>query len=257
MVEFDRENMSDRFTKLNSFVYEEVYTHKVRPPDIANWLSVHYGQCAEDLIVAALLNAYASMHHLNMADLTYCEIGGNHPIATSATYLLYTQYGMRGVIVEANPALIADLENVRVDDQIVHTAITTTDEKLVLLTISNDSELSSLDHEFVANWPGDGGGVKEQIFVPATRITSLLNEYFSENLPAYLSIDVEGLDLSIIQDLDLNKYRPYIIQMEPSDHHLANNSDKMISYMNENRYSLIAKTNVNLIFIDKNGIYKN
>ncbi|WP_273727542.1 FkbM family methyltransferase [Brucella gallinifaecis] len=245
--------MKERFSKLNSFVYEEIYTRGVSPPDIANWLSVHFGQCAEDLIVAALLRAYALNHKLDMAGLTYCELGGNHPIATSATYLLSIQYGMRGVIIEANPALIPDLEKVRVNDKVVHAAITTNDEKLVLLTISNDSELSSLDYEFVANWPGEGGGIKEQVFVPATRITRVFDEYFSERVPDYLSIDVEGLDLSIIQDLDLEKYRPFIIQLEPSDHHLANNGEKMISHMQENRYVLAAKTDVNLIFVDMGG----
>lgn len=242
--------MGDKFAKLNSFVYEEIYTLKVRPPDIANWLSVHFGQCGEDLIVASLLRAYAARRNLTMADLKYCEIGGNHPIATSSTYLLNILHGMTGVIVEANPELISDLEKVRLHDTIINAAVSTSDEKLVLLTVSNDSELSSLSHEFVANWPHGGGGVREQIYVPSKRITSLLDEHFPGSVPAYLSIDVEGLDLSIIQDLDLNIYRPYIVQMEPSDHHQASNSEKMVLHMAVNGYTLAAQTNVNLLFVD-------
>lgn len=246
--------MLENFSKLNIFTYEESYRHRISLPDIINQLNVHFAQCAEDLIVAALLRAYATKYNVDIAKLTYCEIGGNHPIAASATYLLQVEYGMRGVIVEANPALISDLKKVRNNDTIVHAAVSTNDEKFVLLTISNDSELSSLDHAFVENWPGSGGGVKEQVLVPSKRITQIIEDYFPDTGPDYLSIDVEGLDFNIIQDLDLSIHRPYIIQMEPSDHHIPNNSENMIAHMKRNNYTLLAKTDVNLIFIDINCI---
>ena len=75
------------------------------------------------------------------------EVGGNHAFATSPTFLLHRRLGMTGVIVEANPDLLEDLRKGRPRDLIVHGAVQTQQVDSVTLTISNKSELSSLDDE--------------------------------------------------------------------------------------------------------------
>ncbi len=56
-----------------------------------------YAQCGEDLIVEALLRARLQKQRRQPDSLTYIEIGANHPIATSNTYLFYERYGARGI----------------------------------------------------------------------------------------------------------------------------------------------------------------
>ena len=54
----------------------------------------------------------------SFSSICYVEIGGNHPIRNSNTWLLY-KAGCRGVFVEANPELAALLSHVRVRDLVM------------------------------------------------------------------------------------------------------------------------------------------
>jgi hypothetical protein len=65
---------------------------------------------------------------------------------------------------------------------------------------------------------------------------------------AILSIDVEGLDKEILSDIDFSKYRPMVIVIEPSDFFIKDNTNNIIDIMNNNNYTLISITDVNLIF---------
>ena len=49
----------------------------------------------------------------------YVEIGANHPIQTSNTYLLYKKYNGHGVLVDADAELIPTLEKVRPRDEVI------------------------------------------------------------------------------------------------------------------------------------------
>ena len=66
--------------------------------------------------------------------------------------------------------------------------------------------------------------------------------------PCFVSIDVEGLDLRILSDFDFARFRPWFVQVEPSDDYVAGNSDEICRLMRSVGYRLVAKTNVNLIF---------
>lgn len=236
--------------RINVFAYELTAAAGLRLPDLPTFLTEHFAQCGEDLIVAALIEARCRRLGLDPAAQRYCEIGGNHPIATSATFLLNRKLGMTGVIVEANPALLADLRSARPDDEIVHAAVTDSDAATVRLTIAQSSELSSLDQSFVAEWPGAGGGVARQVEVPALRMKDLMARHFAEEPPVYLSVDIEGMDLEVLRDMDFSGHRPFIVQAEPSEHHIAGNAAAISDYLASQNYVLVAKTDVNLIFLD-------
>lgn len=239
----------ERPKRLNDFVYETCRALDIPYPDIPVYLTEQYGQCAEDLIVSALLQAWSRKQDFNLANATYLEIGGNHPVATSASFLLHRIYGMRGVVIEANPDLLPALKQVRDFDQIVFGAMQAEDVQTVMLSVSNLSELSSLDPSFVLNWAGGGVGERRQIEVPALRINAIIENYFGGVAPNFLSIDIESLDLPVLKDLDLHRFRPVVIQAEPSDHHCPGNTGHMIDFMRDKNYALIAQTPVNLIFM--------
>ncbi len=58
----------------------------------------------------------------------------------------------------------------------------------------------------------------------------------------------EGLDLRILRDLDFARFRPWFVQVEPSDDYAAGNSEDIRRLMRSLGYRLVAKTNVNLMF---------
>ncbi|HUO22888.1 MAG TPA: FkbM family methyltransferase [Caulobacteraceae bacterium] len=235
--------------KLNEFVYDQCGALGLPDPDIPVFLVEQYGQCAEDLIVRALLEAWASKQGVDLTKATYLEIGGNHPVATSASFLLHRALGMSGVVIEANPDLVPALTRVRNFDQVVFGAMQAEDVDTVMLSVSYLSELSSLDPSFVQNWAGGSVGERGQVEVPALRINTVIDRYFGGVAPQFLSIDIESLDLPVMQDLDFARFRPVVIQAEPSDHHCPGNTQAMIDFMRGKDYVLVAKTPVNLIFM--------
>lgn len=158
---------------------------------------------------------------------------------------------MSGVLVEANPALIPELERVRKQDVIINRAILARDADTSELFVSNHSELSSLSRRFVEEWQQGAVGLKEVVVVPASRMNVLLEEFFAERAPLYLSIDVEGLDLDLLKDVDWSRWRPAIVQAEPSEHFIQNNANEISHFMKSKGYVLVAKTEVNQIFMDE------
>jgi len=243
-----------RERRLNMFVYEECALREVGMPGMPVYLSEQYGQCGEDLIIASLLTAWSRRTGRDLATATYLEIGGNHPVASSATYLLHRLHGMTGVIVEANPELVPALRAVRSGDRVVFGAVQTADVESVRLSVANQSEVSSLDRSFVAQWAGGRIGERALVEVPALRIDAVIESHLGGAAPQFLSIDIEGLDLPVLRDLDFRRYRPVVVQAEPSDQFLPGNSGQMIDYMRGVGYLLVASTPVNLVFIDAEAI---
>jgi hypothetical protein len=67
----------------------------------------------------------------------------------------------------------------------------------------------------------------------------------------FLSIDVEGLDFSVINSLDFEKYRPSIILIEHSDGDFEMIQDsELYRFMRNLDYKLVSKTFFTLIFKD-------
>jgi FkbM family methyltransferase len=232
--------------ELNAFVYNACLRARVKWPDIPVPPVELYGQFGEDLIVLSILEARALNERLDLKNERYLEIGGNHPFATSATFLLNKRLGMTGVIVEANPRLISGLKRGRPNDVVVHAAVQDKDANTVTLSISKLSELSSLDR----GWTDGQAGQMELVDVPAVRINQIIKEYLGDVAPCFLSIDVEGLDLALLEDLDFNRYRPWLIQAEAPERYLPESTKHIIEYMRSDNYYLIARTAINLIFRD-------
>lgn len=238
------------FLGINKFVYISSIRARVAWPDIKVLPVELYGQCGEDLIILALLEARALSKGLDLEQQHYLEVGGNHPFGTSPTYLLHKQLGMSGAIVEANEKLLADLRKGRPKDTIVYGAVQAEDVETVMLSISKLSEISSLDHRWVEDWAGGTVGEAARVEVPALRLNQIIRDFLADEAPCFLSVDVEGLDLELLKDLDFGRYRPWFVQAEPSDPYLPGNTDRMIEHMRSVGYGLIARTRVNLIFGD-------
>lgn len=232
---------------VNPFIYEECARLRVKAPDTPVPAVPYYAQLAEDRIVMSLLDALAETQSQDLADMVYIEIGANHPIATSSTYLLSRERNMSGILVEANERLLPALRASRPGDRVVYAAVQADDVSTVQFSVSNLSELSSVDRRFVQEWDRGRIGESALVTVPALRINQILEMAETREI-AYLSVDVEGLDLVLLKDVDFKRFRPWIVQAEPSDHHLPGNTDAIIEHMRSVGYRLVARTDFNLIF---------
>jgi len=236
----------------NPFIAAECSRAGVAQNLIDTHLPETYAQAGEDIIIEALLLAIASKAPATPG-LFYLEIGANHPIQTSNTYLLYKKHSGHGVLFEADPDLIPILRQVRPRDQVVHAAVTDRREPTVMLNVSRAKELSTLDLQHARSFEpmlGEIASITGQISVPNLHIDDLLARYATQPIH-YLSIDVEGGDLAIMRAINFERFRPRILTCEPSTHIYRTNPEDMLQVMAANGYAYIARTAVNMIFVDR------
>lgn len=192
-------------------------------------------------------------------DLTkeyYLDLGANHAKELSNTYLLYDK-GMRGVLVEANPALIGELKLYRSEDIILNKCITTQKEsEAVKFYVLNGDGLSCADLESVNEVLEKNSNlrVEEEVWVEPITVNQILETHFSKG-PLVLNVDIEGMEEEILMAIDYNKYAPFIIVVERIDYSTTistkKREDGIDSFLRDKGYIEYAFTGINSIYMNK------
>jgi FkbM family methyltransferase len=235
-------------TIANPWVLSECDYHKVSTNNLETHLQEQYGQLGEDLVLEALLKTYFNRKGLEKEQVRYLEIGANHPIQTSNTYLFHHKWEGRGILVEPNDALVHDLRKVRERDVVLSYAVVPKGyPENVTLNVASNAELSSLDAAHVESF-GDIGVVAAAIEVGAVSLDEILENCFPQGLHL-LSIDIEGLDLPVLEGASFN-VRPVFIVAEPSRHYFDDAEEGFQRVMSVQGYVEIARTDFNIIYVD-------
>ncbi len=213
---------------------------------------VAYAQSGEDLILAHLF------FKLNIENPVYLDIGANHPSFISNTYYFYLR-GSRGVCIEPNPLLFSKIKRVRPADKVINAGvgIDEREEADFYLFPEHAHGLSTFSEKEANYWKEVGmkkvGKISYEkiIKVPLVNINSVLSEHF-EKPPDFISLDVEGLDLEILQSMDIEKYGPLVFCVETLQYDAnqdESKNDNIISFLKGKGYEIYADTHVNTIFI--------
>lgn len=91
------------------------------------------------------------------------------------------------------------------------------------------------------------------IRVPLKTINTVIGQYCNK-VPDFISVDVEGLDLAILQSLNFDQYRPLVICVETLVYDKQQNEYKrqeVMDFLQSKGYSIYADTHVNTIFLLK------
>lgn len=233
----------------NPWIAMQCQSHQIHPNGLPTYLQEQYGQLGEDLILEGIIKSLFSSLYLRPDQIFYLDIGANHPIQTSNTYLFANKWKGHGVLVEANPELIPTLKQVRPNDLILNLAVVPENNcDKVVLNISKHSELSSLDLGHLQSF-GQLSELAKQIEVSAITLDELLDRY-CESTPHLMSIDIEGVDLDVLNKASFSK-RPMLIITEPSRHYHHNAEKAFTRVMSDKNYFELARTDYNLIYVDK------
>lgn len=169
-----------------------------------------FGQCNEDKwLLDWLTNRGEDQSGV------YVDIGANHPVIFSATYLLYLS-GWRGVTVEPIPALCAAHQKMRPRDLCINAGVgPESGEAWFWETIPHVySSFSEEDSREAARkgWCCMLPPKKVPILTPA-EILEKSKEMHGGTI-SYLSIDTEGFDLMILKNWPMDEGKPKIISCE-------------------------------------------
>lgn len=207
-----------------------------------------YSQSGEDLIIDYLFG------WMRIEKPTYLDIGAHHPKWLSNTYFFYKK-GCRGVCVEPDPALFEYFRRKRSGDVCLNVGVSMGEETnadFYMMTQKTLNTFSRQDAENSSNVYLDCK-IEKVVKIDLVDINYIIKEHFGEK-PNFLSIDVEGLDLQLLQTLDFNLSRPEIICIETINYTEKKSlikSTKILEYMKSNDYFVYADTFINTIFVDR------
>ena len=216
--------------------------------DKPHFISV--SQAGEDSIIAYILDTL----RIKNEDCSYLDLGANHAQDLSNTYMLYKK-GARGVLVEANPALIPELKFFRNGDVILNKCISAKPNETVDFYVLNGDGLSTPDldsaKEFIEKNPALS--IERVVSVETITVNEVIEKYLGE-APTVLNIDIEGKEMEALRSIDFYNYRPLVIITEMIEYRpsliVGEKNDEILKFMTQKGYMEYAFTGINSIFID-------
>ena len=204
-----------------------------------------YSQFGEDVI---------AQHYLTGIERgTYVDVGCCYPVRASNTYAFY-QKGWRGICIDANPESQAAFEEHRPEDVFVHAGIAEQEDERAYYRFSspvyNTFDRSRADRVIAKNKPS--ARFLGETKVRLSRLSAVLDRHGSPKKIDLMSIDVEGLEISVIRSNDFAKYRPRLLICELICKSVADALSSEVSRtMTALGYRLIAATGHDCFFLDE------
>jgi FkbM family methyltransferase len=201
-----------------------------------------YSQSGEDGILAHLLYGHSPGF--------YVDVGAFHPVTLSNTYYFY-QKGWMGINIEPTPGQIGLFKKLRPRDINLACAVAKTEGQIHLTTF-DDAALNSAKKQMidrhVRTWQLRTTG---QIVVAAYPLAKILKNYMAPDRElSFLSVDVEGMELDVLESNDWDRFRPRFVAvewLEPLSVKSAISSD-VHGFLEQQKYELICKTPLTLIY---------
>lgn len=177
----------------------------------------------------------------DIRDITYIEVGANHPVLGNATETLYIN-GARGVLIEANPDFKDVIERFR-DDICINCGVASLNGKMKFYRFEN-SYRNSFDLVEVKKNIARGYAIKDEIEVEVVTLSDILDKYSVNTAKAFLSLQVMGLEKELLKAFDYKKYDFPIISIAYYD-------EKIFEYDIFRDYYEIARVPRHVVLVNK------
>lgn len=140
------------------------------------------------------------------------EVGANDGRTGSATYL-FEKKGWRCLLVEPIPYMVEEIRKHR-SCAVVNCAASSQAGEATFFVAETVEAISGIDlTPERAEWIRQEGGTITQMTVRTATLNSLLEEAGFEQVD-FVTIDVEGHELSVLEGFDLERFRPRILIVE-------------------------------------------
>lgn len=179
----------------------------------------------------------------------FIDVGAHHPFRFSNTYCFYRR-GWRGINIDAKPGTKKLFDRVRPNDINLELGIAGEDASLTFYIFdepalnSFSKELSEHRHQTTKY------KIVETKHVPVRRLSNVLEEHVPQGQKIdFLTVDVEGLDIEVLESNDWERFRPAMIVAEDLDFDLQNLNDSAVyRSLSSKDYALVGKTLTSLVF---------
>lgn len=204
-----------------------------------------FSQEGEDLIITRLLKK----KNFSEEDF-FVDFGAGHPIKYSNTFLLYLN-GLRGISIDANEGNIFLHKILRPYDLSNKMIISKKSEKKYFYSFTQ-SELNTSSNERVNFLKKKNINYKSKNLLETIGVKDFFKKYtkiLDKNI-IFFNVDVEGLELEILNEIDWTKFKPKIICIEIANLNLDNfKKNKLFLKLKSENYNLESKLYNSAIFI--------
>jgi FkbM family methyltransferase len=190
------------------------------------------GQFGEDYILAQIFGDQATGR--------CAEIGAYDGRTGSAT-LHFEEAGWQCLLVEPNPECA---EQIRAHRRCVvkQCAASSKEGETTLYVAEHVEQMSTVEHDDGHHrWIHEAGGAIRPIRVRTARLDDLLEEAGFDGLE-FLTIDVEGHELAVLEGFTLDSYRPRVVIIEDN---AADGDTRVARHMSSRGYVHFRRTGVN------------
>ena len=184
----------------------------------------------------------------------YIDVGCHQPILNNNTYRLYKR-GWTGINIDLDFNTIDMFNFFRKKDLNIQAGASNTVEQKNLYFFHNRSAINTLSES-------TGFKAKEIRKIETTTLNKIIeNSRFKDLEIDYISIDVEGHELSVLEGLDFKKYKPKLVILELIDPSIKEFHEqkiqniinsKIYDFMEKEDYKLINWIHDDLVFVPNN-----
>lgn len=208
-----------------------------------NYSLTSYSQEGEDMILRRIFETVEKGF--------YIDVGAHHPKRFSNTYFFYKK-GWSGINIDATPGSMNLFKRIRPRDINIEAAIAK-DKKELTFFIFNEPALNSFD----AKLSHFRNTSRYHVIGHEQILTITLEEVLKQSLAEqqkinFLTIDVEGYDLEVLESNNWQMFRPEYILVECLGINLNQLEDNQVyNFLCTKKYNIFAKTFNTMIFKDK------
>lgn len=206
-----------------------------------------FSQMGEDRILSAIF--------AKKKNGFYVDVGAYHPKLYSNTYLLYLQ-GWNGINIDPMPNSMKLFDKVRPRDINLEIAIAKENKKMEYY-IFNEPALNGFSKNISKSRHAKGHyKIIRKTNIVTHSLSGILKKYVTgDRAIDLLNVDVEGLDLSVLQSNDWEKFVPKVIVVEDLELTLENlRKSQIYKFLHKKQYIFYAKTNISSLLIHRNFI---
>ncbi len=204
-----------------------------------------YSQFGEDVLLQGFLGDKWSWNYRGF----WVDIGAHDPSNLSNTKA-FSINGWRGINVDASSEAIGKFKRGRKRDINVNVGIGLEPGTLDYYRMSS-SPMNTFSKEFAERAVTKGVKIVDVVKIPVITLKEMLDRHLPKGQHIdFLSVDCEGLDLSILQSNDWNKYRPdyILIEIHTGGENWRIPGGSVTKYLNEQGYEFAGQGCVTTLY---------
>lgn len=210
-------------------------------PFIPQYSDIFSSQEGEDILLKRIMKKFYKQRGF------YVDIGAYHPIRFSNTFHYYLK-GWNGINIDAHPGKKKLFDTLRPRDINIECAVALKEGELDYYQFKEPAfnTFSKNNVELAKERT-----TLEKVEKVHTRpLVDILNENMPLNTQiTFMTIDVEGLEMQVLNSSNWEKYRPYLICIEAID---GENGSEIKVFLEKQKYFQVASTKNSLFYIEKN-----